>query len=94
MILVRVRQHDAFERRALLLDEAEVGEHDVDAGLGGGGERDAEIDHQPAAGVGGTEPVEIDVHADLAQAPERDEHELVGLGCPAVRYYLHIGHSR
>src|SRR3989304_129010 len=42
-----------------------------------GGERHAEIDRQPAALVLGAEPVDRQVHADLADAAERREHQVL-----------------
>ena len=57
---------------ALLLDEAQVGQHDVDARQPVVGEADAEIDHQPAA----VQAVEVDVDADLADAAERHEPQI------------------
>ena len=77
MILVRVGQHEADEVFPLLLDEAQIRQHDVDARLALVRKGDAEVDHQPLARVRRTEAVEIDVHADLAEAAERHEHEFV-----------------
>ena len=85
---MRMGQDEAGEVRPLLLDEAQVGQDDVDAGVVLAlGEGDAEIDHQPLARVGGPEAVEIAVHADLADAAERHEHELARRGA------LRVGHQ-
>ena len=85
VVLVRVGQHEAGERAALLLDEAQVGQDHVDAGVVLAlREGDAEIDHQPLARIGGPKAVEIAVHADLADAAERHEHELAGRGFVAL----------
>ena len=58
-------------------DEAQIRQDDVDAGLDLARERHAEVDHQPLPGVRRAEAVEVDVHADLAEAAERHEYELV-----------------
>ena len=42
-------------------------------GMESSAEGDAEVDHQPLAGMA----VEIEVHADLARAAQRQEQELV-----------------
>ena len=44
------------------------------------GEGDAKVDHQPLARVRRPIAVKGAIHADLAQAAERDEHELVVVG--------------
>ena len=49
MVLVGVGQDQAVEKGPLLLDEAQVGQDDVDAGQPVVGEAEAQIDHQPAA---------------------------------------------
>src|SRR5262249_47716220 len=69
-------QHDAGERPLLLLDESEIGQHDIDPGLRLVRKRDAEVDHEPLSRIGRAQPVEVDVHPDLAQAPQRHEDEL------------------
>ena len=74
MVLVGVGDDDAGEILLALLDEGGIGHHDLDARHGVVAEGDAEIDHQPLAGVA----VEVEVHADLARAAERDEQQLVG----------------
>ena len=71
MVLMAVGEDDAEQVVALLLDEVEVGQDQLDAGIVGIGEGQAEIDHQPFA----LAAVEIDVHADLARAAEREEEE-------------------
>src|SRR5690349_4872557 len=76
MILVRMRDDDAGERRALLFDEADVWKDDVDAwivlALRKG---DAEVDHQPLPVVLRAEPIEVGVHADLTETAQRKENE-------------------
>ena len=76
VVLVGVRQHEPEKIGALLLDETQVGQHDIDARLELAGKGDAEIDHDPFARLRGTVPVEIDVHADFAGAPQGQEDEL------------------
>ena len=73
MVLMPVRQDDAEQVVAPLLDEGGVGQDQVDAGILMVGEGDAEIDHHPFA----LAAVEIDVHADLVRAAEREEKEFV-----------------
>ena len=72
MVLVGVGQDQPVEERALLLDEAQVGQDDVDARQPVVGEADAEVDHQPAAVLA----VEVGVDADLADAAERHEPQI------------------
>ena len=89
VVFVRVRDDDAGEVGAVLLDEAHVGEDDVDAGVVlAFGEGDAAIDHQPAARILRPEAVEIGVHADLAEAAERQEHEFIAAGDAACTSLL------
>ena len=73
MILVPVRQHDAEQIIALLLDELQIGQDQVDARIGRIGEGNAHVDHQPFA----LTAVQIDVHADLAGSAERDEEQFI-----------------
>src|SRR5262249_1656544 len=81
VVLVRMREHEACQIGPLLLDEAQIGQDDIDVGVVLTlGEGDAEIDHQPLARGGGAEAVEIAVHADLADAAERHEDKLVSNG--------------
>ena len=51
---------------------------DIDAGRLGTGEGQAAIDQDPFASPLGSEAVERGVHADLAEATEGNENELVG----------------
>ena len=89
MVLMRVGQHEADQLVAALLDEGRVGHDDVDAGRRLVAEGDAEIDHQPAAGMA----VKVQVHADLARPAERQEQELVvsgGAGIEIARHRLGV----
>ena len=71
MVLMAVGEDDAEQIGAMLLDEGEIGQDQLDARIIGIGEGQAEIDHHPFA----LAAVEIDVHADLARAAEREEEE-------------------
>ena len=78
MVLMAVGEDDAEQIVAALLDEGEIGQDQLDARISGIGEGQAEIDHHPFA----LAAVEIDVHADLARAAEREEEELLaGFHC-------------
>ena len=72
MVLVRMGQDQAAEVLAAALDEARIGQHDLDAGQGVVGEADAEVDHQPLA----VQAIEVEVQADLAGPAERYEEQL------------------
>src|SRR4029078_2524818 len=69
IVLVPVGTDYPREVLLLVLDELEVWQYQVDAGISGVGEGQAEVDHDPLAAA----TVEIDVHADLARAAERAE---------------------
>ena len=72
MILMGMRQHEAHQVLALLLQEADVGHDQVDPRqMLLVAEGDAEIDREPGALVAVAEPVDRQVHADLADAAER-----------------------
>src|SRR3546814_7878370 len=73
MVFMAVGEDDAEQVRLALLDEGDVGQDELDPGIGGIGEGEAEIDHHPFA-LGA---IEIDVHADLARAAKREEEEFV-----------------
>ncbi len=73
MVLVGMGQHDAREVGPALLDEGGIRHHDLDAGRGIVAEGDAEIDHQPFAGMA----IEVEVHADLAGTAQCQEEQLV-----------------
>ena len=64
MIFMAVGEHDAEQILAALLDEGEIGQHHVDAGIARVTKGHAEIDHHPFA----LAAIEIDVHANLAGA--------------------------
>ena len=73
MVLMPVRQHDTDQIVEPFLDELQVGQDHVDAGILRIGEGDAAIDHHPLA----VTAVQIDVHADLARPTQGQEKELV-----------------
>src|SRR6476620_1604484 len=73
MILVPVSKDYSREPVLLALDELEVGEDELDPGIGRVGEGQPQVDHDPLAAAA----VEIDVHADLARAAERDEQQFL-----------------
>ncbi len=75
MVLMRVGDDDAAQILDLLLDEADVGQHEVDAGQRRVRKCHADIDHDPLAFARRAEAVEREVHADLADAAERHEDE-------------------
>src|SRR5205814_995079 len=71
MILVPVGGNNARQPLLLALDELKIGKDQLDPRIGRVSESQAEIDHDPLA----TAAVEVDVHADLAGAAERDEQQ-------------------
>ena len=66
-------EHDPEQVVTPFLDEVEIGEDQVDAGILVAAESHAEVDHKPLA----VAAVEIDVHADLAGPAKREEQQLV-----------------
>ena len=78
MVLMGVRQHEADQVLALLLQEADVGHDQIDARqMLLVAEGDAEIDREPGALVAVAEPVDRQVHADLADAAERRKGQFI-----------------
>src|SRR5690606_12898456 len=77
MVLVRVGDDDADEVLPLLLEEADVGEDEIDTRHILAREGDAAVDEQPLAPARRPEAVETGVHADLAETAERYEYEAV-----------------
>jgi hypothetical protein len=73
MILMAVSDDDAEQVLAPLLDEAQIRENQIDAGISGIGEGHAEIHHDPLA----VAAVQIDVHSNLARPAEGQEEEFV-----------------
>ena len=78
MVFVRVREHDAGEVLALLDQIADVGQDQIDARqMLFAGERHAEIDGEPLRVRPSPEAVDRQIHADLADAAERREHQFL-----------------
>lgn len=73
MVLMAMRDHDAEQIVDPFLDEGQVGQDDVDAGILRIGKGDAEIDHHPFA----LAAIQVDVHADFAGAAKATEKEFV-----------------
>src|SRR4051794_11164155 len=71
MVFVAVSQHDSGEPFLLVFDELQIREDQFDPWIVRACEIKAEIDHDPLASTA----VEIDVHANLARAAERDEQK-------------------
>src|SRR4029077_20823140 len=90
MILMGVREQETGDIVPLLLDETDVWEDKVDAGLVLGAESDAHVDDQPLARAGPAITVEVEIHDDLAHAAEREEDEL---GPLTVLFWSHVGVS-
>ncbi len=78
MILMGVGDDDAEKVRPLLDDVAQIGQDDIDARRLRPGEGQAAIDQNPLSSALWPEAVESGVHADLAEAAEGNEDELVG----------------
>ena len=84
MVLMRVREHDADQIAFLLGDIADVRQDQIDTRqLIFRRERHAEIDDQPFALAALPDAVKRQVHADLAYAAERREHQIRLRGCHA-----------
>jgi len=80
MIFMGVRQHKADQILPLLNQKADVGHDGVDARkMFLVAEGDTEIDREPRPLPATAETVDRQVHADLADAPERRKAEFVGL---------------
>ena len=90
MIFMRMGEQQADDIRALLLKEADVGKDNVDARLLVAAKGDAHVDDEPLAVALAAIAVEIEIHADLANAAERHEDEF-GL---SVRFSRHVAAAR
>ena len=73
MILMPVRQHDAEQVVLAILDEFEVGHHDLDPRIILRPEGHAQVEHDPFA----VAAIEIGVHADLARSSQCEEKQLL-----------------
>src|SRR3954469_15396836 len=76
MILMRMSKHKPKQIAPLRDQECDVRHDQVDAGQFLARERNAEIDRDPFAAGSLADPLEGEVHADLANATERREQEL------------------
>ncbi len=77
MILMPVGEDDTEQIVALAFDEIQIGQDQLDAGVGRVGKGQAEIDHHPFA----LRAIEIDVHANLPRAAEGKEKKFVSRRC-------------
>ncbi len=78
MVFMGMGQHQADQVLALLLQEADIGHDQIDAGqMFLVAERHAEIDGEPGALVAVAESVDRQVHADLADAAERRKSQFI-----------------
>ena len=86
MILMRVGNHQAGEVFALRHQIANVGQDQIDARqVLFRGKRHAQIDGEPLAAALGAQPVDRQVHADLADAAERREYQFLR-GLAMIRF--------
>ena len=77
MVLVRVGQHQAQDVATLFEQVTDIREDEIDAGqLFFAGKGNAAIDDQSLAPAFVAEPVDREIHPDLANAAKRREHEL------------------
>src|SRR5690606_27908901 len=77
MVFMGVGDDDADDIVDHALDEARVGQDEIDTGQIGVREGDADIDDQPFARRRRAEAVEGEVHADLADPAQRAEDKLL-----------------
>ncbi len=78
MIFMGVGQHQPGEILALRDQIADVGQDQIDAGqMLFGRKRHAEVDRQPIALLGVADSVDRQIHADLADAAERREYQVL-----------------
>ena len=73
MILMAVSQHDSEQILGPVLDETEVGQHQINTGVVRVGEGHTEVDHHPFA----VATIEIDVHSDLSRTTKRQEDQFI-----------------
>ena len=69
MVLMGVREENAGKAGALLLDEADIGQDDIDAGLAVVGKGDAKIDESNAKAWISQGQALLDAAAQLAATP-------------------------
>src|SRR2546430_2535791 len=77
MVFVCVGEHQAEEILALFDQETDVRQDEIDARQVFACKCDAEIDRDPLPAPSFAEPVNREIHADLARASQRCEDKLV-----------------
>jgi hypothetical protein len=77
MIFMGVGQKEAGDVVALFLEKPDIRQDDVDARLELAAESHAHIDDQPGVSAATAIAVEIEIHADLADAAKGHEDECV-----------------
>src|SRR6266700_47234 len=75
MVFVGVGEHEAEQIAALLHQELNVGQDQIDAGKVIASERNAEVDRNPLPATRIAEPIDREIHADLAHSAQRRENE-------------------
>ena len=80
MVLMRMGDDDADQIFFAFSMKFEIGHEEINAGHVFVREANAEVDHQPLARVCWSIAVKAAIHADLAQAAKRDEHEFAVAG--------------
>ena len=80
MVLMRMGEDERDQIVAPADDELRVGHDDVDARRGVVAEGDAQIEHQPFAGM----TQQVEVHADLSRPAERHEDQILASGLQRV----------
>ena len=79
MILVGMSQHETNEVLSLFFEKPDVRHDEIDARqMLLVTEGHTEIDREPASLMAVAEPVDRQVHADLAHATERSKHQFIG----------------
>src|SRR5215475_13846688 len=78
MILVRMSQHQAEEIAPFFHEIANVRHDEIDAGQRLVGKSNAKIDRDPLPALLVAEAINREIHADLAGAAQRREHEFIG----------------
>src|ERR1700733_4676307 len=79
VVLVRVSDDDPDQILLCLLDKSQIRHNEIDAGHVLARKGDAKVNHQPLASVRRPIAVKRAIHADLAQAAKRGEHELIAV---------------
>ncbi len=72
---MRMGENKADEAGAIVRNESQVGQDNVDSRLGLFAELDAEIHQKPLTVARRSETIGVAVHPDLAHAAQRHQHE-------------------